>query len=117
MKGIFFTIAALFALSATVYGKGEPSKAPGAPTGYPDMKRITPIKVSFDDDEAQKKSQDEPQLVYFNSPKDGTRIIYDANAQKYAVYYFEKMGDEEAQNRNLNYGNNTRLAPIHGSIR
>ena len=116
MKGIFFTIAALFLMSVNVTAKGEASKQMGAPTGYPDKKPITPVVITYDDDEAEKKAAEDSYGI--NTVLDPKLKLLRIKERIFYVRYFERMGDENPTSQhNLNYGNNTRLAPIHGSIR
>lgn len=114
MKGICLTIAALFMMSATVSAKGEATKQPGAPTMYPDMKRHTPIKVTYDDVEAQNKAEEGEYYIVSSKPE--AWYIADLEDRKVYVEYYTKMGDDGMQ-RNLNFGNNAILSPIQGSIR
>ncbi len=114
MKGICLTIAAVFMISVAVSAKGEASNQPGAPTGYPDSKRITPIKVTYDDIEAQNKAEEDP--LYIKERKVDTWYMAQVNDRKIYIDYYTKMGDDGMQ-RNLNFGNNAILSPIQGSIR
>ena len=114
MKGICLTIAALFMMSATVSAKGETTKQRGAPTGYPDMKRNTPIKVTYDDVDAQNKAEEDP--LFIKKVTQDTWVMAEVNDRKIYIDYYTKMGDDGMQ-RNLNFGNNAILSPIQGSIR
>jgi hypothetical protein len=115
MKGTLLTIAALFLMTVSALAKGEPSTTPGAPTGYPDVKRITPVKVTYDDADAQEEAARNP--YYIHHMKDNTQNLYEVHAREYYVMYFNKMDSDRQSNLNLNYGSNMRLAPIHGTIR
>jgi hypothetical protein len=116
MKKIFFTFASLFVMSASVFGKGEPSKDPGAPTLFPDRIKISPIKVTYDDAEAQATAEREPSTII--GRKDDAMVLATKveEDRQYRLHYYEHMGDV-AKMHNLNYGTNAVLPPLHGSIR
>lgn len=115
MKGTLLTIAALFLMTAAASAKGEPTTTPGAPTGYPDVRRITPVKVTYDDADAQEEAARNP--LYIKRVKDNMQYMELVHAREYYVMYFTKMDTDRESNLNLNYGSNMRLAPIQGSIR
>lgn len=115
MKGTLLTIAALFLMTASALAKGEPTTTPGAPTGYPDVRRITPVKVTYDDADAQEEAAKDP--YYIKKWKENELNLVQVHAREYYVMYFEKMDSDRDNKHNLNYGSNMRLAPIQGSIR
>ena len=102
MKGIFFTAAAMMLMSFSVAANNESRE--GAPTLWPKSRPESSlkIKIDYDDNAAQEKAK-QVDAQQFESKNTTTR-------------YFEMMGGEENGQRNLNYGNNTRLAPIQGRI-
>jgi hypothetical protein len=117
MKKMFFTFASLFVMTATVFGKGEPSKDPGAPTGYPDRIKISPIKVTYDDAEAQAKAETDPSTIVGRLKDDGWVLATQVEPDRqYRLHYYEHMGDV-VKMHNLNYGTNAVLPPLHGAIR
>ena len=122
MKKIFFTIAALLVMSASVFAKGEPSKDPGAPTGYPDAKKVTPIKVTYDDADAQARAVIDPTTLAAQVKVGDTTTMWfrqNVEAERHQHrHYIEHMGGESNTHAlNLNYGSNAVLPPLHGSIR
>ena len=102
MKGIFFTAAAMILMSLSVAANNESRE--GAPTLWPKSRPESSlkIKVDYDDNSAEEKAK-QVQAKLSESKNTTTR-------------YFEMMGGEESGQRNLNFGNNTRLAPIQGRI-
>lgn len=116
MKKIFFTIAALTVMSASVFAKGEPSKDPGAPTGFPDIRKSTPIRVMYDDDDAYVAAGKDPQYLK-DVTKEGDVVIEGVHTREYYINYFKYTGGAERKMLNLNYGSNIALPPLHGAIR
>jgi hypothetical protein len=114
MRNTFFTIAALLLMSASAFGKGEPSTQPGAPTGTPEMKPVSAIKVTYDDEDAMTKSMNEPMFIQ-KATKD---VMYIAHVEDRMFYmnYYQRMGDVQKMH-NLNYGTSAILPPLQGSIR
>lgn len=115
MKGTLLTIAALFLMTASAFAKGEPTTTPGAPTGYPDLRRVTPVKVTYDDADAQEEAARDPYYIHHVDKDRGylTRV----KEREYYVSYYEKMDSDRVSNVNLNFGSGNYIAPLHGSIR
>jgi hypothetical protein len=114
MKSTFFTIAALLLMSASAFGKGEPSTQSGAPTGTPDMKPVTNMKVMYDDEDAMNKSMNEPMFIK-KATKESMTVAMVEDRMFYMNYY-QRMGDAPKMH-NLNYGTSAILPPLQGSIR
>jgi hypothetical protein len=115
MKRIFFTVAALFVMSVTVFGKGEPAKDP-APTGMADKKRPSAMKVTFDDAAAEQKAREE--VLYARATKTQNEIsLHRVDADFPSVNYYRNMGEGYTQKNNLNYGSGIVLSPLQGAIR
>lgn len=115
MKGTLLTIAALILMTASAFAKGEPTTTPGAPTGYSDIRRMTPVKVTYDDADAQEEAAKDP--YYIHSIVDEKRDQRRVNERVYYVSYYEKMDSDRVSNVNMNFGSNMYIAPLQGSIR